>query len=81
MKSRPYDTTSIKRELKFHARALNIPSGAANDFIERAITAATKSLKQKKLITESDLERAIVKELKKYHKDFAYVYENYDKII
>ena len=39
------------------------------------------SSKSKKIITEQDLNRAIVKELKKYHKDFAYVYENRDKII
>ena len=34
-----------------------------------------------KIITDADLTRAISKELKKYNKDFAYVYQNRDKII
>ena len=75
------DPIKIKRELKIHAKALHIPSGAANVFIDESIKKAEKSLKSKKLITDQDLTRAIVKELKKYNADFAYVYENRDKII
>lgn len=67
--------------LKIHAKALNIPSGSAEVFIKKSISAAEKSLKNRKIITESDTIRAIAKELKKYHKDLAYIYENYDKII
>ncbi len=77
----PFDPTKIKKSLKIHARSLGIPSGAADDFIDHVLKDATKSLKSKKLITDRDLDRAIVKELKKYHKDFAYVYQNRDKII
>lgn len=67
--------------LKVHAKALGIPSGSANIFIKKSITAAEKSLKNRKIITKADRVRAITKELKKYHKDLAYIYENYDKII
>ena len=67
--------------LKTHAKAMSIPSGSADIFIKKSITAAEKSLKNRKIITEDDKIRAISKELKKYHKDLAYVYENYDKII
>ena len=81
MTSTPYDITKIKRELKIHAKALGIPSGAAEDFIDRSISTATKSLSNKKLITDSDLSRALIKELKKYHQDLAYVFKNHDKII
>ena len=81
MNSQPYDVKLIKRELKIHAKALGIPVGAADVFIEKAVAAATKSLDGRKIITERDLKRALVRELKKYNKDFAYVYENYDKII
>ena len=81
MTSAPFNQASIKRTLKIHAKALGIPTGAADLFIDRAIKDATKSLKSKKIITDQDLDRAIVKELKKYHDDFAYVYENRDKII
>jgi hypothetical protein len=67
--------------LKIHAKALGIPSGSAEIFIKKSITAAEKSLKNRKIILEKDRVRAISKELKKYHKDLAYVYENFDKII
>lgn len=67
--------------LKLHSKALGIPSGSADVFIKKSITAAEKSLKNRKIITKQDQIRAITKELKKYHKDLAYIYENYDKII
>ena len=81
MNSQTLDLDVIKKKLKIHAKALHIPSGAAETFINRTVKDATASLKSKKIITDQDLTRAIVKELKKYHKDFAYVYENRDKII
>ena len=81
MTTTTFNPTKLKRELKIHAKALGIPSGAADDFIDRTLSAAEKSLKPKSIITPSDLDRAIIKELKKYHKDLAYVYQNRDKII
>lgn len=70
-----------ERILKIHAKALGIPSGSAEIFIKKSIAAAEKSLKNRKIITEKDTVRTIAKELKKYHQDLAYIYENYDKII
>ena len=81
MNSTTLNPSQLKKELKTHAKALGIPSGAAEIFIDKAIAGATKSLKSKKLITDQDLTRAIAKELQKYHADFAYVYKNHDKII
>ena len=81
MTSTPFDQKKLKAELKIHAHALGIPVGAANDFIDHTIKNTTKTLKSKKIITNQDLKRVIIKELKKYHKDLAYVYENHDKII
>lgn len=72
------DETKI---LKIHAKALGIPVGSAEIFIEKSIKAAEKSLKNRKIITKNDTIRAISKELKKYNKDLAYVYENFSKII
>ena len=71
----------LKKTLRFHARGLEIPDGSAKIFVECAVTSAAKSLKNKKIITAADLTRAVTRELKKYNKDLAYVYENYDKII
>ena len=72
---------SVRSELKLHARALGIPSGAANDFIEETLKSVQKSLSKKSTVTSADISRLIVKNLKKYHADFAYVYENRDTII
>ena len=72
---------SIRATLKHHAHALDIPIGAAEVFIDRSIAAAQKSLANKSIITERDLVRAISRELRKYSRDLAYVYKNYDKII
>ncbi|MBR3269791.1 hypothetical protein IKG07_00850 [Candidatus Saccharibacteria bacterium] len=67
--------------LKVHCKALGIPSGSAEVFIKKSISAAEKSLKNRKIVIRADRVRAISKELKKYNKDLAYVYENFDKII
>lgn len=71
----------LKRELKIDAKAIGIPSGSATIFIKRTINDAKKSLKTKKSPTEKDIKRAITKELKKYNKDLAYIYQNRDTII
>ena len=72
---------SLIKTLKIDAKAIGIPVGAADIFIQKSLATAKKTLASRKLITEKDLKRALVKELKKYSTDFAYVYENRDKII
>lgn len=69
------------KDLKIDAHAVGIPSGAASAFITQALKDAKKSLKSKTTVTEKDFKRAILKELKKYHADLAYVFEFRDKII
>ena len=71
----------LRKELKIHARALRIPVGAAESFIDVTIKVVKNNLKKKTVITRADLDRLVVKELKKYNADFAYVYQNRDKII
>ncbi len=79
MKNFDYDTLS--KDLKIDAKAIGVPIGAAEVFIKKSLIAAEKTLKTKKIITEKDLTLTIVRELKKYNADLAYVYENRDKII
>ena len=81
MTSQTLDFADLKKSLALDAKALDIPSGAAEIFINRTLDSVAKTFKSQKYITASDLNRAITKELKKYHKDFAYVYQNRDKII
>ena len=75
------DEKSLKKELLIHAKAIGIPIGAAEIFIDRSIKSTKKSLKSRKIITQKDLERVLVRELKKYNADLAYVYNIRDKII
>lgn len=76
-----FDLDQLTKDLKIDARGIGIPEGAAEIFIKRTLKDAQKSLRQKSIITEGDLKRAITKELKKYNADLAYVYEFRDKIV
>lgn len=71
----------LRAQLKMHARALDIPPGAAEDFISHTVKDIQKSLRGKATITTEDFDRLVAKELQKYHADLAYVYQNYGKII
>ena len=76
-----FDCKKIKKELMLEAKAVDIPAGAAEIFIDHAIKNVKKVFTDKRIITDKDLERAITRELKKYNTDLAYVYKNRDKII
>ena len=76
-----YNETTITKDLRIDACAVGVPEGAAETFIAHTMKAVKKSLKNRSIITENDLHRTILKELKKYNADLAYVYENRDKII
>lgn len=76
-----FDEEALKKTLKIDARAVGIPSGAVESFIKHTLADTKKQLKDKTTITEKDLTRTVAKELKKYNKDLAYVYENRDKIV
>ncbi|MBQ9180807.1 hypothetical protein IJ135_01800 [Candidatus Saccharibacteria bacterium] len=73
--------TPLAAELALHARAISLPDGSAELFIKETLKNVKKSLKNKHTITEQDLRRAVVKELQKYHADFAYVFEFCDIIV
>ena len=79
--AKSFNEREIISDLKINAKALGIPSGAADVFIDKVMKGAKKTLKNKKVITKQDLERAVLKELRIYNNDLAYVYENRDKII
>ena len=76
-----FNETALIKTLKIDAKALGIPIGAAEAFINETLKSVKKQLKSKNIITNHDLERMVTKELKKYNADLAYVYKNRDKII
>lgn len=81
MRETVFDEKDLIKDLKTEAKAIGIPTGAAEVFIEKTVKEVSKKLKNKKIITRNDLERAVGAELAKYNADFAYVYKNRDKII
>lgn len=76
-----FDEKSLAKTLKIDAKAVGIPVGAAEIFVDNTIKSVKKQLKSKSIITNKDLERMVTKELKKYNADLAYVYQNRDTII
>ncbi len=72
---------ALTHDLKSTAKSLGIPEGAADSFIKNTIKNVKKTFATRSMITEADLNRTLVKELKKYHADFAYIYEIRDIII
>ena len=76
-----FNEKTLTKDLKIDAKALGIPAGAAEVFIDETLKAVKKQLKSKSIITDSDLKRMIINELKKYNADLAYVFKNRDKII
>ena len=72
---------NLEKDLKLNAKALGIPIGSIEIFITETMKSLEKSLKDKPVITESDLNRLLAKTLKKYNTDLAYVYQIRGKII
>lgn len=81
MTTKKFDEEQLRKDLKIDAKGVGIPVGAAEAFIDRVVVDVEKSFRNRKIITESDLKRAVLRELKKYNHDFAYIYQNRDKII
>ena len=71
----------LLKDLKINMKGLGIPIGAAESFATEILKDVKKSVKDKKIITEQDLNRYISISAKKYNKDLAYVYKIRDKII
>ena len=76
-----FDKVSLLKDIRTEAKALGIPSGAAESFAEMVVSQVQETIKDKKIITQNDLIRETAKELKKYNPDLAYVYKNRGKII
>ena len=59
-----FDEKLIAKTIKTDAKALGLPSGSTDVFIKKTLESVKKSLKNKTIITEGDLNRLIVRELK-----------------
>lgn len=75
-----FSEKELTRELKIHAKAIGLPSGAAEDFIKLTMKSITKRLSRGNY-PPATVRNVVAIELKKYSPDLAYAYKNHDKII
>lgn len=76
-----FSAEDIKNDLRREARALRIHTGFAEIIIEKVILKVEAYKKSHPVVTEKDIESLVYSELKKYHKDLAFIYHNREKII
>lgn len=76
-----YSSSDIKQSILRNAKSLGLPEGWAKQIATRVAKETDAWIADKEIVTESDLRRQIVKELKKLNADLAYAYQNHDKII
>jgi len=76
-----FSLEEIKTDLLREARALRIHSGFADQIIEKVLLAVEKYQSSHPVVTKKDIDKIVHSELKKFDKDFAFIYQNRDKII
>lgn len=81
MLDRFFSPEELVSELKMSSRALNLPEGSVEPIIRRTLEGVLTWLEGRDIITKSDLERVVSRELGKYSPDLRLLYENRDKFI
>lgn len=76
-----FSEEQLREDLRREARVLNIHQGAADLIAGGVATKLEKWLEDKPTITQSDLDRRIVMEVKKYNKDLAFILGERNKLI
>lgn len=71
----------LREEVLQDAKALQIPEGAANEITNKVVQEVNNWLEMAGKATVGELREKILTELKKYHADLAYLYQNCGKII
>ena len=80
-KALSFSKAVVVRDVMFEAKALGISQGAAKVFAEKVAEKVTDWAKRRESITEDDINTQIAKEVNKYNRDLAFVYQNRGKII
>lgn len=76
-----FSEEQLREDLRREARVLNIHQGAADLIAREVAIKLEKWLEDKPTITQSDLDRRIVMEVKKYNKDLAFILGERNKLI
>lgn len=76
-----FSEEQLREDLRREARVLSIHQGAADLIAGEVAIKLEKWLEDKPTITQSDLDRRIVMEVKKYNKDLAFILGERNKLI
>ena len=76
-----YSSAGLKKNILTNAKSLHLPEAWAKQIADRVVKNIDKWIADKELITEDDLRKQIVKELKVLEPNLAFAYRNHDKII
>ena len=76
-----YSSDDIKKSILKHARSIKMAPGWAEKVANIVTEKTDKWIENKEIVTEADLRRQIIKELKILSPDLAFAYQNHDKII
>ncbi|MBQ6130487.1 hypothetical protein IJI72_02245 [Candidatus Saccharibacteria bacterium] len=76
-----FSPEALVSDLKTSSRALNLPEGSVEPIIKHTLEGVLTWLEGRDIITKSDLERAVSRELEKYSPDLHLLYENRNKFI
>ena len=71
----------IHEDIKRDAKVLGIHPGTAEIIADKVTEKIMNWSKKRSMITEDDLNERLVKELEKYNKDLAYLFESKGKVI
>ena len=75
------NANQLKNELLREARVVKVPMGTAEVVAEKVAEQVEEWARKRSAMTRADIDRQIAKEIAKYSKDLAYVYQNRGKII
>lgn len=76
-----FSEEQLREDLRREARVLNIHQGAADLIAGEVAIKIEKWLEDKPTITQSDIDRRIVMEVKRYNKDLAFILGERNKLI
>ena len=76
-----YSRAGVEQSILASARSARIPEGWAKQIAKRVADGTDRWIEDKDTVTEGDLRRVIVRELKEISPELAFAYSNHDKII
>lgn len=76
-----FSKTTLKKDILKEAKVLKLPEASVKLYAEAVSEKVSAWAMKRGAVTQNDINRETAKEIKKYSKDLAFIYENRGKII